>query len=167
MFHAPGSTSRRFVGIPVGSACERAPPPRLSIVELTQFTLVKFGRPFQGAKPCLSRNGKGTFSAFWETFALGTLFSAVSKPFRENWEGENWNPSKEALYRVVPNNPPASWGTESRLRFLNFATFRSAVDTADSANSPARVKTGGRQGSVVGRGRFELPTVRPRKGFRV
>ena len=62
---------------------------------------------------------------------------------------------------------PASWGTESRLRFLNFATFRSAVDTADSANSPARVKTGGRQGSVVGRGRFELPTMRPRKGFRV
>src|SRR5205807_7580539 len=62
---------------------------------------------------------------------------------------------------------PPPLGTESRLRFLNFATFRSAVDTADSANSPARVKTGGRQGSVVGRGRFELPTMRPRKGFRV
>src|SRR5438552_15110314 len=31
---------------------------------------------------------------------------------------------------------PASWGTESRLRFLDFTTFRSAVDTADSANSP-------------------------------
>src|SRR5438477_11871204 len=41
---------------------------------------------------------------------------------------------------------PASWGTESRLRFLNFTTFRTAVYTADSANSPARVKPGGRQG---------------------
>ena len=49
---------------------------------------------------------------------------------------------------------PASWGTESRLRFLNFTTFRTAVYTADSANSPARVKPGGRQGSVVGRGRL-------------
>src|SRR5947208_14019519 len=79
-------------------------------------------------------------------------------------KGENWNPSKEALYRIVPTNPRASWGTESRLRFLNFTTFRTAVDTADSANSPARVKTGGRQGCVAGRGRSERTTMRRGKG---
>src|SRR2546427_9195436 len=42
---------------------------------------------------------------------------------------------------------PASWGTESRLRFLNFTTFRT-LWILPTANSPARVKTGGRQGTV-------------------
>src|SRR5207253_8300153 len=62
---------------------------------------------------------------------------------------------------------PASWGTESRLRFLNFTTFRTPADTADPPNSPARGKTGGRQRSVEARSRFELPTMRPRQSLRV
>src|SRR5438445_10291513 len=54
----------------------------------------------------------------------------------------------------------ASWGTESRLRFLNFATFRSAVDTADSDNVPVRVKIGGCRGGMVCCGRCKRATVR-------
>ena len=60
---------------------------------------------------------------------------------------------------------PASWGTESRLRFLDFTTFRSAVDTADSANSPCTRENWWKTWECGGPGEIRTPDHAASKGF--
>src|SRR5207302_8575020 len=84
---------------------------------------------------------------------------------RKNWEGRKLERFERGSVSNRPPPTPASWGTESRLRFLNFATFRSAVDTADSANSPCTRENWWKTWESGGPGEIPTPDHAASKGF--